>query len=655
VHRDRDDDGRPMNLGIASRRVGSAVFLVAILVVVSGLLELASVVRLATERAATECDLVTHTVRRQLDFIAAERPSATLAELGSDPRLWTVLTDAIAHAPSALHVAVCDTAGVAVAHSLASGAGKPLERYAPLPRARNLADSFRVLWQLREPRSLYESYAPLARDDEPFASIRVIVPRAFLWDSVNAFFWRGVVVATALVSLAIGAGVVLSRLAIGRIRVLEAGVAAIREGRFDGSLPETGANEFSRLTRELNLLGREYREERQRLGAGQAVSRAAELLGAGVVVLDASGAVVLVNAAACRWLGVARDASRGKRLDEILPAGHPLLALAARLREPDARTLSVPLAESSALDVSDALIAVGHRVADPDGSTAGILIETKPARDVAARNALADQTRVLSRLGEMATGVAHELRDPLQTLSFDLDAVARAARHDPDEIDAHVRSASEKIRRLDRAISGFLKIARLRPTAATAIDANALLREAHASLEADANLAGLDLDLDLAAAEQTIIADAQVLQQAVYNLVRNAIVAQPSREKRIVLRTRREAARDGGGGEGGDGGGRAVGVDVPAPRAWVCIDIADSGPGIPRELRERVLDLFFTTRPEGTGVGLSLARQAAELHGGEILIDSEVGVGTRVTLRLPAADSPAVSPSGGDRIAGSRA
>jgi len=640
VLRDRDGEGRPMNLGIASRRVGSAVFLVTILVVVSGLLELASVVRLATERAATECDLVTHTVRRQLDFIAAERPRATLAELGSDPRLWTVLTDAIAHAPSALHVAVCDTAGVAVAHSLASGAGKLLERHAPLPRARNLADSFRVLWQLRESRSLYESYTPLARDDEPFASIRVIVPRAFLWDSVNAFFWRGVVVAILLISLAIGTGVVLSRLVIGRVRVLEAGVAAIREGRFDARLPETGADEFSRLARELNLLGREFQEERRRLGAGQAVSRAAELLGAGVVVLDASNAVILVNASACRALGVDRAASQGRRLDEVVPAGHPLLALAARLRESDERTLSVPLSESDGCDANDGLVAVGHRVADPGGPTAGILIELKPARDQAALNALVDQTRVLTRLGEMAAGVAHELRDPLQTLSFELDAVSRAARGDPDAVDAHVRTASEKIRRLDRAITGFLKIARLRPSAAARIDLNAFLREAHASLEPDANLAGLEIELDLAAAIPDVVADPQVLRQAVYNLVRNAVQAQPTREKRIVLRTRREERRER---DREDGGAHAPHA------AWVCIDVADTGPGIPRELRERVLDLFFTTRPEGTGVGLSLARQAAEMHGGELAIESEVSVGTIVTIRLPAVEAASASAGGESR------
>ncbi|MFN0152404.1 MAG: sensor histidine kinase [bacterium] len=520
-----------MNPAFVGRRVQSVAILATLLVVVAGLLELASVVRLATERAATECDLVTHVVRRQLDFIAVEEPAADLRAIARDSRLATVLSDAIAHAPSALHVAVCDTSGTAVAHSLVSEIGRPIARLAPLPRARNLADAFRVLWQLREGRSLYESFTPLARNDEPFASIRVIVPRAFLWDSVKSFFWRGVVVAVAFVALAIGGGVIVSRLVIGRLRVFEAGVTAIREGRFDGLLPESGADEFSRLARELNLLAKQFERERRAFGAGQ-----------------------------------------------------------------------------------DAL------------------------------NALADQTRVLTRLGEMATGVAHELRDPLQALSLDLDAAARAARRDPAEVEAHVRSAAEKIGRLDRAISGFLKIARLRPTAVQRIRVNDFVAEIHATLESDANLAGLDLELDLAPSAPDIVADPQVLRQAVYNLVRNAIQAGPSRDKRIVLRTWRETL-----GAPESGGGAGLAANAPGTVSRACIAVADTGPGIPPELRERVLELFFTTKPDGTGVGLSLARQAAEMHGGELEIESATGVGTVVTIKLPAAETAIAMATGGER------
>jgi signal transduction histidine kinase len=137
------------------------------------------------------------------------------------------------------------------------------------------------------------------------------------------------------------------------------------------------------------------------------------------------------------------------------------------------------------------------------------------------------------RLGEMATGVAHELRDPLQTLSLDLDALRVAARGEP-EVDAHVRRAMGKVQQLDRAIRGFLAIARLRPPTAEPVDVSDVLGEVHADLEADANLAGLELERDLPQAPLCTSGDREVLRQALRNLVRNAIQALPSADENRV-------------------------------------------------------------------------------------------------------------------------
>jgi signal transduction histidine kinase len=333
-------------------------------------------------------------------------------------------------------------------------------------------------------------------------------------------------------------------------------------------------------------------------------------------VVDAAGEVILVNTPACRWLHIDPAASQGQRLDALVGPAHPLIALTSRLRESEERTLSVMLADGGVDGTRDSLVAVGHRIAEAGAPVAGTLIEIKKASDQAALHSLVDQSRVLTRLGEMAAGVAHELRNPLQTLSLELETVAAAARRDPAEVQAHVRSAAEKIRRLDRAISGFLKIARLRPSKVERIRMDVFLEEIRDSLEADANLAGLEIELAIDTPAPEVVADPQVLRQAVGNLVRNSIQALPSRDKKIVLRCGRAPAAD-------------------SPRRWVTIAVADTGPGIASEHRERVFDLFFTTRPEGTGVGLALVRQAAELHGGEVAIESEVGVGTTVVIHLP--------------------
>lgn len=479
--------------------------LAILLVLLSAILEFVSVARLATDRAVTESELSSRAVRRQLDFVLRERPGTPLDSLVVDPRVQLVLADAIAQASSILHVAVCDTNGVAVAHSVGTEVGKSVERHPPIPRAANLAQSFAVAWGLRRSGQLYEYDTPLVVNSRPFATIHIVVTQTFLWESVKDSLRHGLLVAVAVFSVAIGIGVVLSRIAVGRMRVLEAGVTAIREGRFETAIPESGAEEFRRLARELNLLGEQFKRER----------------------------------------------AAGARGD--------------------------------------------------------------PAAAAAAAQDRADRSRVLMRLGEMATGVAHELRDPLQTLSLDLDAVRVAARRDP-EVDVHVRRALAKVQQLDRAIRGFLAIARLRPPSAEPVDVDDVVREVHSDLEPDANLAGLELERDCGPPPLRTSGDREVLRQALRNLVRNSIQALPSREGKIVLRCRRDGDR-------------------------LSVSVADTGPGMPPEILEKAFDLFYTTKDDGTGVGLALVRQAVELHGGEVDVRSEPGEGTVVTMLFPVLQS----------------
>jgi signal transduction histidine kinase len=258
---------------------------------------------------------------------------------------------------------------------------------------------------------------------------------------------------------------------------------------------------------------------------------------------------------------------------------------------------------------------VGHRIENPgpEASDTGVLVEIKRAHEQATLHNLVDQSRVLSRLGEMASGVAHELRDPLQTLTLELDAIAVAAR-DGDAVEPSVRQAREKIARLDRAIRGFLKIARLRPPSVGPVDANALLREIGEASRTNADLAGLEISLDLEGLMPRVAGDEEVLRQAVGNLLGNALQAYPSRDGGIVLRSRRAGET-------------------------IRLTVSDAGPGIPPEELDRVFELFYSTREGGTGVGLALVRQSVEMLGGRVSIVSAPGTGTEVTLELPMAVS----------------
>ncbi len=591
----------------AGRQLRSLLVVGAALPLLAVGLELASTARLATERAATECGLITRNVARQLDFLANDDVDAPLAELALDPRLQQVLDDAIAEAPSILQVSLCDTNGAVVATSPGMGRGEETRPHPPLPKIENLAQAFAVVWDLRAVDRVYLAESRVSQGTRPFASIRIQVAGTFLRDGVQSAFYRGVVGTLAFIGLVLAASWVLSRLAGTRLRDLEAGVSAMRAGRFDATIPESGADEFARLARELNLLGRQIHEEREKLGAEHTLYRAVDLLGDGILALGPRQEIILTNALACRWLGLPPHLSQGRRLESLLAAEHPLHALCGELRNGGEKSLSVRL---TAVQDGELLVAVGHRIEAVEDPPGGLLIEIQRANEHLAMHSLIDQSKVLTVLGDMAAGFAHELRGRLQSIVFDLDAMVAAVADDPASAGEQGRAMSEKVRNLDRFISGFLRLSRLRPALVEPLRLEACVEEVCASLAADATLAGVEIEFQPAEGVPAVLADKAILCHALENVLRNAIQAQPSQNGRILVRTAYRQER-------------------------AFISIADTGPGIPAENLQRVFDLFYTTRPEGSGVGLALVRQAVEMHGGQVEIASEPATGTEVTLSLP--------------------
>ena len=228
----------------------------------------------------------------------------------------------------------------------------------------------------------------------------------------------------------------------------------------------------------------------------------------------------------------------------------------------------------------------------------------------------------LSTMGEMATGMAHELNQPLAAIANYASGCERRLRRgdaDPedlaqamDRIRSQAQRAGEIIKRL-RALVG--KQAPVRVWS----DLNELLTEVSVFAEFEIAKLGLSIELDLAADEIPVLVDRVQIEQVLLNLVRNALDALeevPVERRRLALRVRRE-------------GDRALAL------------VEDSGPGIPPEAMARLFDAFFTTKLTGMGMGLPISQTILDNHGGELRVTSEVGVGTCFQVRLPLAPVPA--------------
>jgi len=226
----------------------------------------------------------------------------------------------------------------------------------------------------------------------------------------------------------------------------------------------------------------------------------------------------------------------------------------------------------------------------------------------------------LATVGQMAAAIAHEIRNPLTGISGALSVLGRDCSPEDPRRDI-LRQTRQLIDRLNKTVEDILDYSRPSLPQAQVTDVDAIVDRGIALVEGEAKRAGIRVVKDLPVAADAgqaalyVRVDPHQIQQVLMNLMLNAIQA-TSAGGEVRIRTRPE------GNHGGD--------------ARVCLTIQDTGKGMTAEDVSKVFDPFYSTKAHGTGLGLSIARQIVEQHEGTIRVESEPGVGTAVTLELPA-------------------
>lgn len=253
------------------------------------------------------------------------------------------------------------------------------------------------------------------------------------------------------------------------------------------------------------------------------------------------------------------------------------------------------------------LLRTGPRQAEEGARTDLFLL----GQDVTDEVTSADRARRAERLaavGTLATGLAHEIRNPLNGAHLHLTFLDRALRRtgaEQEALDA-LATASGQIQRLGSLVTDFLQFARPQRVALDAIALEDVAQRAVAALSPEASRRGRALDLALPPSPVMIRGDVPRLEQVLLNVIRNGIEASES------------------------GAGRGVVVRVFRTPTQGVVEIEDDGPGIPGP-DAPIFDAFFTTKPSGTGLGLSIAHRIAEDHGGQLTVESVPG---RTVFRL---------------------
>jgi len=285
--------------------------------------------------------------------------------------------------------------------------------------------------------------------------------------------------------------------------------------------------------------------------------------------------------------------------------GEPLREVASAAQRLGQSGIYEPIHHTGAAEVG-LLVGSFNRMAD-DLHQARTEVERLHAQEL-------ERAQQLATVGELASGVAHEIRNPLTGV---LGAIELAAKRLPagDPARPLLAEAERQLQRIAATTTQLLRYARPPELREVVVDANLLVERAERVVRQRAERGGVQVDVETAPAGADVRVDPELMVQVLVNLLLNGIEAGPT--------------------------GSRLRVQVRRQEAGVTISVVDTGPGVPAELRDKIFRPFFTSKPEGTGLGLPISRQIAVRHGGCLRYEDTPGGGATFIVTLP-------PPSAGD-------
>jgi two-component system, NtrC family, sensor histidine kinase PilS len=331
-------------------------------------------------------------------------------------------------------------------------------------------------------------------------------------------------------------------------------------------------------------------------------------IASGVITTRSDGTVQAVNPAAADMFRASPTALLGRPLPELMPGAWDEAAGADPARLP-----AVDRGEDTAVRPDGSTFPVGYSrrplVAD-HGEAIGHLVAFQDLTEIRALRATAEQAERLAVLGRLAAGLAHEIRNPLSSISGSVQMVRHDAQLGPEDsrlLDIVLSEAE----RLNELVSTMLQVGRPRPPQREQVDLGALAAEVvDMARRGPAASPAVTLELERPPSGPMAQGDADQLRQVVWNLLKNAIQASST--------------------------GGVVRVCVGSEGTHSAIEVRDRGQGIDPEQMGHLFEMFYSGRQGGVGLGLALVKQIVDAHGGTIHVDSSPDEGTRFRVVLPA-------------------
>jgi PAS domain S-box-containing protein len=525
-----------------------------------------------------------------------------------DPRIAKMLLDSSLKDKAVLSITVlAQKTMLAASNPASASAGEsPTHDFEEL-RHRN---AFLNLYDLFFRRQDYAASIPFSvvggsEQAQPYFSVRVILQSVLLGKVLEPAFYRVMFGFFGSLAGAMFLALLLPNLFLTPLERVTKRIESISadDAADPAPAPHGESREFANVQSKLSILGQQFRGAKQ---DAQALRRNVEQLllriEEAVLLFDSGGHLVMAGNAVERLIGQSPKALVGNTVEQVFANGAGEIVDAVRSRRPW-RDHVVTIRNAAARQIR-ARVSV-----EPDENTSGSNLGTLiTLRDADTRSQLAAQLDISSRLAALSrltSGVAHEIKNPLNAIALHLEVLKSRL----EDAEPEVGVISREIKRLDNVVKTFLNFNKPLELKLNSLNLTALVEDVATLVAPDAKSKGIAVETDLDSGAW-VSGDQDLLKQAVLNVVVNAMEAMLD-GGRLRIRT-------------GIAGSESV------------ITVADDGPGIPPEARDKIFNLYFSTKENGSGIGLAMTFRVIQMHGGTIDFVSEPGKGTSFRLRLPA-------------------
>jgi signal transduction histidine kinase len=586
---------------------------------------LGQLLRQRMSQAYTANDMVAHQIlfatRRATEtnirgpLVAPNDPKSVRAAvaqaLRSDPALTALMNSAIRYSPTVFDVAIADSEG----RALLSTDPTNVDHVLPHRQEYEELESGGLLRQLDVvfgPPRVYNVTLPVERAGEPFATIRVGVRTTFLrfvvepW-LIAALTYTGVAIVCSLIFAAF-----LANLALKPIEQIGARLdaLALAEAEVAGEASGRSGDAVVLVSHKIERIGRRMRNVEEVFSAlKENLDQIMTNLQDGILLYTHDARAVLVSDSVERFLGTSRAEILGSRLHEVFSRNTRLGRLVRESFDARMALVQEEITTETGRHVEISLDFIHDDRAVYPQESLGALLTLHDVESVREIESDLELSRRLAAIGRLTAGVGHEVKNPINAIVVHLELMRNKLSGSDGKALRHLEVIESEIQRLDRVVQTLVDFSRPVELQLKEQDLRRVVSAVLMLASADFETRDVHVQSDLPDHPVLAKVDADLLKQALLNVVLNGAQAMAEGGKLEV-----RLAEDG---------------------RMAMLSIHDEGSGIPPEVRDKIFDLYFTTKKDGSGIGLAMTYRIVELHNGSIEVESDATHGTTFILRFP--------------------